>query len=33
VPFRGLDALTAMRGHVLEEAKLTGSYSLNPDVP
>ena len=31
--FRGLDVLNAMKGHVLEEAKLTGIYSLNPDVP
>lgn len=30
--FRGLEALNAMKGHVLEEAKLTGVYSLNPDV-
>ncbi len=30
--FRGLEVLTAMKGHVLEEAKLTGIYSLNPDV-
>ena len=31
--FRGLEVLNAMKGHVLEEAKLTGVYSLNPDVP
>jgi Raf kinase inhibitor-like YbhB/YbcL family protein len=31
--FRGLDVLNAMKGHVLEEAKMTGVYSLNPDVP
>ena len=31
--FRGPDALNAMKGHVLGEAKLTGVYSLNPDVP
>ena len=31
--FRGLDVLNAMKGHVLEEAKLTGVYSLNPQVP
>lgn len=30
--FRGLDVLTALKGHVLEEAKLTGLYSLNPEV-
>jgi Raf kinase inhibitor-like YbhB/YbcL family protein len=30
--FRGLDVLNAMKGHVLEEAKLTGLYSLNPEV-
>jgi Raf kinase inhibitor-like YbhB/YbcL family protein len=32
LPFRGLDVLNAMKGHVLEEAKLTGVYSLNPEV-
>ena len=31
--FRGPDVLTAMKGHVLGEAKLTGLYSLNPEVP
>ncbi len=31
--FRGAEVLHAMKGHVLEEAKLTGVYSLNPDVP
>ena len=31
--FRGADALGAMKGHVLGEAKITGTYSLNPDVP
>jgi len=30
--FRGPDVLNAMKGHVLEEAKLTGMYSLNPHV-
>jgi Raf kinase inhibitor-like YbhB/YbcL family protein len=30
--FRGPDVLNAMKGHVLGEAKLTGLYSLNPDV-
>ncbi|MDB5863596.1 MAG: hypothetical protein JWO70_1402, partial [Betaproteobacteria bacterium] len=25
--------LNAMKGHVLEEAKLEAVYSLNPDVP
>jgi Raf kinase inhibitor-like YbhB/YbcL family protein len=30
--FRGADVLNAMKGHVLGEAKLTGVYSLNPDV-
>ena len=30
--FRGAEVLNAMKGHVLEEAKLTGVYSLNPDV-
>jgi Raf kinase inhibitor-like YbhB/YbcL family protein len=31
--FRGSDVLNAMKGHVLDEAKLTGVYSLNPAVP
>jgi Raf kinase inhibitor-like YbhB/YbcL family protein len=31
--FRGVDVLNAMKGHVLEEAKFTGVYSLNPQVP
>ena len=31
--FRGADVVNALRGHVLEEAKLTGLYSLNPEVP
>ena len=31
--FRGPDVLNAMKGHVLGEAKLTGVYSLNPEVP
>ena len=30
--FRGPDALNAMKGHVLAEAKITGVYSLNPAV-
>ena len=30
--FRGPDVLTAMKGHVLGEAKITGVYALNPDV-
>jgi Raf kinase inhibitor-like YbhB/YbcL family protein len=31
--FRGSEVLNAMKGHVLEEAKITGLYSLNPQVP
>jgi Raf kinase inhibitor-like YbhB/YbcL family protein len=31
--FRGPDVLNAMKGHVLAEAKITGLYSLNPQVP
>ncbi len=31
--FGGAEALNAMKGHVLAEAKLTGVYSLNPAVP
>jgi len=30
--FKGGDALTAIRGHVLGQAALTGVYSLNPGV-
>ena len=30
--FRGPEGLNAMKGHVLGEAKLTGVYSLNPEV-
>jgi Raf kinase inhibitor-like YbhB/YbcL family protein len=30
--FRGADVVNAMRGHVLEEARITGLYSLNPQV-
>jgi Raf kinase inhibitor-like YbhB/YbcL family protein len=30
--FDGPQARAAMRGHVLAEARLTGLYSLNPDV-
>lgn len=31
--FRGLDVLNAMKGHVLAEARISGVYSLNPEVP
>lgn len=31
--FRAADALNAMRGHVLAEAQLTGTFSVNPKVP
>lgn len=31
--FDGLAALAAMRGHVLAQASLTGTYSLNPALP
>lgn len=30
--FTGADALKAMEGHILEQASLTGTYSLNPKV-
>lgn len=30
--FRGADVVNAMRGHVLAEARITGTYSLNPNV-
>ena len=30
--FSAEDALTAMRGHILDQCELTGTYSLNPDV-
>jgi Raf kinase inhibitor-like YbhB/YbcL family protein len=31
--FTGADVLDAIDGHVLAEARITGTYSLNPDVP
>jgi Raf kinase inhibitor-like YbhB/YbcL family protein len=31
--FTAADVLTAIEGHVIDMAKLTGKYSLNPDVP
>ncbi len=31
--FRGSDVLSAIDGHVLSEARITGFYGLNPDVP
>jgi Raf kinase inhibitor-like YbhB/YbcL family protein len=31
--FRGADVVNALRGHVLEEVRITGTYSLNPRVP
>jgi Raf kinase inhibitor-like YbhB/YbcL family protein len=31
--FRGPEVLAAVQGHVLAEAQLTGTYSLNPTVP
>ena len=30
--FKGADVLAAMTGHVLAQARITGAYSLNPDV-
>jgi Raf kinase inhibitor-like YbhB/YbcL family protein len=30
--FKGAEAVAAMRGHVLAQARITGTYSLNPDV-
>jgi Raf kinase inhibitor-like YbhB/YbcL family protein len=30
--FRGGDALKAMQGHVLDQARLTGTYALNPSA-
>jgi Raf kinase inhibitor-like YbhB/YbcL family protein len=30
--FRGAEVVNALRGHVLAEARLTGVYSLNPNV-
>lgn len=30
--FRGEDVLEAIEGHILDRAKVTGTYSLNPDV-
>lgn len=31
--FTGDDVLKAIEGHVLDQASITGQYSLNPDVP
>lgn len=31
--FTGPDVLKAIEGHILEQARVTGTYSLNPDVP
>ena len=31
--FRAAEVLNAMKSHVLDEAKITGVYSLNPEVP
>jgi Raf kinase inhibitor-like YbhB/YbcL family protein len=31
--FTGQDVMTAMEGHVLAQTEITGTYSLNPDVP
>jgi phosphatidylethanolamine-binding protein (PEBP) family uncharacterized protein len=30
--FKGADVLSAIQGHVLAQATLTGVYSLNPSV-
>lgn len=30
--FTGQDVLSAMKGHILDKASMTGVYSLNPDV-
>ena len=30
--FTGQDVLSAMKGHILDSASMTGVYSLNPDV-
>ncbi|TVS12624.1 MAG: YbhB/YbcL family Raf kinase inhibitor-like protein [Wenzhouxiangella sp.] len=30
--FTGADALKAMQGHILDQASLTGTYSLNPNI-
>ncbi len=31
--FGGDDVLTAIESHILDQASITGTYSLNPDVP
>ncbi len=31
--FRGDEVMAAIEGHVLAQASITGTYSLNPDVP
>ncbi|MEC9483708.1 MAG: phospholipid-binding protein, partial [Halomonas sp.] len=30
--FTGAEALKAMEGHVLDQAAVTGTYTLNPDL-
>ena len=30
--FKGADVLAAVRGHVLAQASVTGTYSLNPKI-
>jgi Raf kinase inhibitor-like YbhB/YbcL family protein len=30
--FNGADVLAAIQGHVLDEATITGTYTLNPEV-
>ena len=31
--FGGVDVISAMNGHILDQASITGTYSMNPDVP
>lgn len=31
--FTGADVLKEIEGHIIDSAKITGTYSLNPDVP
>ena len=30
--FTGQDVLAAMKGHILDQASITGIYSLNPEI-
>ena len=31
--FGGGEVLAAMEGHILDQVSITGTYSMNPDIP